>query len=483
MTGQPAVPHLVRSVVANALSLTGGRITLALLRFVVALVIVQRAGLERFGEFALVLSFIVIAEWVSDFGLGDIAVRQISAHPHRELSTMGAFLVSKAVQGVFAAVVLAATIRVLGYPAHVARAALIASAAVILYSGVQVYRVQFRAHMQMGRDAGAEVLSAVAFFAAIWIATGAGASLELLTLCYVASRAVNLAVAGLLAGNWPRASLGGDFGSELRVLAASAVPLGLTGMVVASYEAMDAIALSRWSTNGEVGIFTFAMRIAMLAVLVEQALATAAFPLLARQWTQDRPAFLRTYQTVVDWGMVAAGALFCALNAGALGLAALSKQDPHAIARVLHLLSWVMLAKAVLTLLGPMVVISGRLSYVLWIQVAIAAAKWLALVAMASQGAIGAAWAYFFSEICVALIPAFILCQRAAGTWLSWTVPLKVLACATAVFAATRLLGGEATLVQGALATAAFLVLAVVLGAVRLQPLRQLYASMVSRRG
>ncbi len=89
---------------------------LSLLRFVAALVVVQRAGLERFGEFALILSFILIAEWLSDFGLVDIAVRQISSAARRADDTMGAFAVLKAAQGVLAALIMWGVIALLGYP-------------------------------------------------------------------------------------------------------------------------------------------------------------------------------------------------------------------------------------------------------------------------------------------------------------------------------------------------------------------------------
>ena len=389
----------------------------------------------------------------------------------------------KGVQGILAALAMGLAIALLGYPNPLVRSGLIAGGAVILYSGVQIYRVGFRANMQMGRDVGAELISALAFVAAIWFATGANASLELLTLCYVFSRAVNLVAAGLLAGGWPKVGFGRDFRPELKVLVVSCAPLGFSGLMISAYDAMDAIALSRWSTSGEVGIFTIAMRIMMLAVVAEQALATAVFPMLARQWTENREAFVRTFQAVLDWGMIAGGALFCAVYVGALGLGTLAKQDPHAIATVLQVLSWAILARVVVTLIGPMVVIAGRLYYAVWIQAAIAMAKWLALMALAPHGAAGAAIAYLIAEIGVAVVPAVIFSQRAAGVWLNWSVPLKVLASAVTVVAAARLLELQGSLVQGALAALVYLILAALLGAVKLQPLRQFYLSLGHHRG
>ena len=252
-------PNLIRSVAKNAVSLTGGRILLALLRFAVAVVIVQRSGLDTFGEFALVLTFIFIAEWLSDFGLIDIAVRQLSADSSRRDATLGAFAISKCVQSVLAAAVMVAAIALLGYPGHVVRSGMIAAAAILLYGGVQYFRVGFRVRMAMERDVGAELASAIFLLAAVWVATGANAGLEVLTLCYVLSRGVNLAAAWLLAGDSLKPAYGESLRTELRVLVRAALPLGLTGLLVVSYDAMDAIALSRWSTNAEVGVFSVAL--------------------------------------------------------------------------------------------------------------------------------------------------------------------------------------------------------------------------------
>jgi O-antigen/teichoic acid export membrane protein len=483
VTASNVSTRLLRSVVRNAVSLTLGRIVLALLRFGVAIVIVQRAGLGTFGEFALILSFVLVAEWLSDFGLVDIAVRQIASDPARAEATMGAFTVSKAAQGIVAAGVMVMVIALLGYSGQILRSGLIAGGAVILYAWVQVYRVQFRTRMQMGRDVGAEVIAGLVFLLAVWIVTGTDASLEMLALCYVISRAVNLIAAALLAGARPALSFGKDFRAELRVLAIACIPLGFSGLMVSAYDAMDAIALSQWSTSAEVGIFTVAARIVMLAVIVEQALATAVFPLLSRQWARDRESFVRTYQAVLDWGMVAAGALFCAVHAGAFGLGELAKQDPHAIATVLQVLAWAILARVIVTLIGPMVVISGRLHYVVWIQVTIVATKGLALMALAPQGALGAAHAYLIAEIGIGLLPAVYFSQRAAGIWLHWLVPLKCVAAAVVVAVTTRLLGLDGSLLHGALATTAYLVLAAAMGAVRIEPLRQFYLSLAQDRG
>lgn len=482
MSAERSVPPLLRVVIANAGKLTGGRLMLAMLRFAATLVLVQRAGMERFGEFALILSFILLAEWLSDFGLSDIAVRQIAADPRRRPATLGAFGVAKLAQGVLAAVLLWASVSLAGYGEDVVHSALIAGAAVLVYIGVQLYRVEFRSQLQMGRDTGAEVVAAMVFLLAIWVVTGRDASLQTLTGCYVLSRAVNLVAAAGFARGWPRMGFEGGFRSELRVLAVASIPLGFTGLMVCTYEAMAQIALSQWSTSEQVGIYAFGMRAMMLALVAEQALATAVFPLLSTQWARDRPAFVRTLQTVLDWGLVISGGFFCFLHTGAPWLVSLVKDDSAAIADVLQLLSWAIPARVAVALVGPMLVISGRLIHAVWIPVLVVVAKWVALTHYARDGASGAAIAFLIAEIGVGLLPNLFFCQWASGVWLRWSVPVRVVACSIAVVALTTVFGFEGGWHHAVLATAAYLLLVSLFGGIQMQTLKLLVHNVLRRR-
>ena len=482
MSLPPPASHRLRAVIGNTGTLTGGRLLLAVLRFGVTLLLVQRAGLDRFGEFALILSVVAIAEWLSDFGLADMAVRQITLHADRRRDILGAFAASKAVQGMLAALVLGLGLWLAGYGPGTVRAGWIAGLAVVFHAGIQVYRVEFRVRQQMGREVGGELLSAVFFVLAIWLATGADASLEQLTTCYAASRAVHLLAAAGLAGTWPVLGFGPAFRAELQVLTRACVPLGLTGLMVSTYDAMEQIALSQWSTSAEVGRYAFAMRIMMLALVVEQALATAVFPVLASQWAHDRDAFLRTMQTVLNWGLLIGGALFCALFAGAQGLVALVKHDPQGLGQVLQLLAWAIPARAAVALVGPLLLISGQLGRAVWIPLVVVATKWLALVWLAPQGALGAAQAFLVAEVGVGLVINLVFCQYASGVWLRWGVPLKITLAALAVAGGATVLGGSGLLWQGLLATAVFLVLSALLGGIQLQQLNTLIGAVLGRR-
>ena len=163
-------------------------------------------------------------------------------------------------------------------------------------------------------------------------------------------------------------------------------------------------------------------------------------------------------------------------------MVALIKHDPQGLGQVLQCLAWAVPARAAVTLVGPMLLISGQLGRAVWIPAVVVATKWLALVWLAPQGAMGAAKAYLIAEVGVGLVVNLLFCQYATGVWLRWWVPLKTVLAALAVAGAATVLGGSGSLLQGLVATAVFLVLSAFLGVIQLQQIKALALAVLSRR-
>jgi O-antigen/teichoic acid export membrane protein len=474
---------LLRAVIRNAVSQTGGRFLLAALRFAAAALIARRAGIDVYGQYALILSFLMVAEGLADFGQTDIAVREIAADPRRRGFTLVALGRAKAMHGIAAAAGLWAAVAWMGYPAPVVRASLWAAGSVLVFAGVLVHRADFRARMRMDLDVGAEVVSAAVLVAAIWFATGRSAGIEALTACYAGSRAVYLAVATALAGKRLLPPAGTQPRGSARALFIAAFPVGLAGLLASGYDAMDAMAISRWSTDSQVGIFSAASRLLMLAVIAVQAVGLAVFPVLSAQWATDRAAFKRTMQAALDSSMFLGGAAICAMYGGAFGLARLFKQEPAAIAAVLQLLAWAMLARVVMAIMAPMVVVCGRQLHTVWLTALVFCSKIFLLAWLVPKaGAMGAALACLAAEIGVSVLPTIWVCQRVAGTRLDWSLALRAVGCAAAVALAVTWSGIETALWQGAASALLYCVLAAATGALRMSDLKQMLRAVASRR-
>ena len=221
----------------------------------------------------------------------------------------------------------------------------------------------------------------------------------------------------------------------------------------------------------------------MLAVIVVQALAMAVFPVLARQWVADRAMFQRTMQATLDAALLVGGALCCTLAVAAPGIAQLLHPPGQAIAAALALLSWAILARVVVTVIGPMVIIAGRQIHHIWLTLLVLFAKAAALYWLVPlAGASGAAGAYLISEVAVGLLPTIWLCQRVGGVRLSWSVPLRVLAAVVVVSGGAHWIGLPGSLWDGAAAAGVFALLCLAFGAVRRDDFRRLRTALAQRR-
>ena len=481
MTAQPS--GMARVILRNAGSQAAGRMLMTLLRFGVALIVLKSGGVELFGQYALVLSLLAVAEWLVDFGQTDIAVRNLSVAPAQSGPTLAALAAIKLACVLVAVPALWLTAVLLGWPLALQQAMWAGAVAVPLYAAVLVYRVELRTQLRMDRDAAAELLSTVVLLLSSWLVCRQGPSLPGLLLCFAAARGVYLMGCIAWARGAPRWHFAAGWQRQLGPLVRASLPLGLVGLVVCAYDALDVLALTAWADHSETGNFSAALRVVMLAVIVVQALAMAVFPVLARQWVADRAMFQRTMQATLDAALLVGGALCCTLAVAAPGIAQLLHPPGQAIAAALALLSWAILARVVVTVIGPMVIIAGRQIHHIWLTLLVLFAKAAALYWLVPlAGASGAAGAYLISEVAVGLLPTIWLCQRVGGVRLSWSVPLRVLAAVVVVSGGAHWIGLPGSLWDGAAAAGVFALLCLAFGAVRRDDFRRLRTALAQRR-
>lgn len=466
--------NLIWSVFKNVTSQMGGRLLLTVIRFGIAVLIARYLGVERFGEYSLILAILLIAEWVTDFGLTEIVVRAICQQPDRQVTLLRALAAAKLIQVVVGFAFLVGVLIVMGYPAHVVRAGVIAGMELPFYGGVLVYRTFFQARLLMERDVGAEILGMLVMIPLLWIACVRDAGLEVLIACYVSSRIVFLVAAWLMGRFGCSVSPVGASAADAGWLIKAALPLGVAGLLVALYNAMDLILLSKLADVRSVGLFSGALRFVWPALIAVQAIGATAFPLLSSYWGHRPRQLQRTLQRALNMVVLIGAGAWCLFQVCPRGLMGLLGPEMAEAAGVLQLLSWSILARVVSKIMGPLVVVTGRQHHALWLTgfpvvVKAALLAWL----IPRFGAIGAATAWVLSDF-IALVPTLLLTQHLVGFRVSWRVALRV-AVAAAVTIGVIALSGIADTVTGfVVAAGLFPALAVVLRAVPLGELRRL---------
>ncbi len=427
--------NLKWSVLKNATSQIGGRVFLSLARLIISVLIVRYAGVDRFGEYALVVSILVLGEWLVDFGFTEISVRDMCQTPEQSQSVLNALALVKAIQGFLVYFLVIGIFYLLDYPDAVLRAGIIGGVGLIFYSGALFLRAGFRFRMEMDKDVLSEVIGVLVIIPLIWIAGIMQASLEILVMCYAFSRVVFFLCAIFLTKESIRFKKDSFVNEEIKNLIKASIPLGIMGLLVSFYETLIPVFLSKLADMEAVAYFSCAMRFVFPVIIVLHAIGHTVYPLLSSYWQKDQEKFEKVQEAALNASLLVAASMFCLLYSMAEFLMGLV--DPKMIegAFLLKLLSWVVLIRTTTTVVSPLIIIPGGQKKALWITVLTLILKIIVLSwLIPAYGLFGAGIGYIATEL-VGVVPVVLASQYLSGIRLKWMVPFK------AIFAGATVIG------------------------------------------
>lgn len=417
-------------VVTNAAALIGGRGLIALGRLVIAGLIARRFGTGSFADYAVLFGVLSIAEWVADFGTTETFVREAARPAADRGRLVGALIRLKVVQVPLALLALVSILLLMRYPAPMVEAGLAGGAGILFFGGVLVYRAVFRTTLTMEREVGAELVSVAAMVPMVALAASRGGGLTALLLCHAASRAVFFAAVALLGRGQlrPRRAntlLAADF--------RAAAPIGTIGILVAIYEAIDLLVLSKLATVSEVAGYSAAQRLIWPVLIGLGAVGQTIYPVAAAAFARGRQGFDTICQRGVEAVLILASIPLCSLLAAPAFFLGLIGPGLAGGAPLLRLLALLCFVKAISATVGPLLYAVGAQERALRFIAAAVVAKLAFVVALTlALGAVGAALGALLAEIAFAAVPSLVVLARAGGVALRWSVPARVVALALA---------------------------------------------------
>ncbi|MGH9785878.1 MAG: oligosaccharide flippase family protein [Terriglobia bacterium] len=463
------------SVFRNTASQIGGRGLIALLRLVVAGMIVRSYGPETFGEFSLVFGILTIAEWLLDFGTTDAFVREISRDPEGGPRLLRIMTAAKLVQVPVAWVALVAILIALRYPARIVEAGIVGGAGMVFLAGMLVYHTIFKASLRTDREVAAELVSTVVLIPLVWLVASRGGGLTALVGCQVASRAVFFGLCLFFGSGQHRLSLQGVAWRDVRWGLEAAAPLGIIGLLVGVYETLDILLLSKLGTFSELAYYSGAQRLVWPVFLALTAIGGTLYPIVASSWPHARSKIEQASQRGLDTAVVLAGFALCSYLAAPDFFMGLIGPELADGAAALQILAVVCCVKAISAIAGPILVAAQAQKQALQLVAAAVVVKAAVLVPLIPQfGYVGVAFGVLAVESCLSAVAALYLVRRFTGFRWRWSVPLKVMVVAVAAALAPRLVLSSHGF-QAAVAAPMLYVAAVFLsGAVRVEDVRSL---------
>ncbi len=459
----------------NSATQAAGRVFIALLRLLIFGAIVRSLGTGTFSEYSLILSILMIADWLVDFGTGDIFVREVSRQPQRTTRLLRVLTATKFLQIPTALVIVAAILLVLQYRTQIVLAGLVGATNVVFFAGVLVYRGIFRATLTMEREIAAEMVSVLIMLPLVLLVCAYGGGLIALVGCHTISRAVFCGGCFLLGRSRYRPSVRGVSWPDVRSSLVSSAPIGVIGFLVVGYEILDLVLLSKLAGLSDLAYFAGAQKLVWPLLVVLGSVGGSFYPVIASYWPHARDQFERACQRALESTMLVAGLAICTIIAGAEFFMGLLGPDLVAGALALKVLAVLCAVKAISTTLGPVLYVVNAQKKALKLVVIAVAVKTAVISALAWRfGYMGVVFGALAVEICFVAAPSLYLVQRLTGYRLRWGVPLKVAIITAAAVLASWLVLPTGGLLAAALAPAIYVPLALLSGAVRLSEVRSL---------
>jgi len=407
-------------ILKNIISLVGGRVFISLSRLLISLIIVRLAGADLFGEYVVVMSIIFIGEWLVDFGFTDIAVRDISRTPTKKTLILHAFTAIKLIQVIICYGIIVFAIYLLGYKDFL-EAIIIGGFAVIFYGTAQIYRVIFRLNMTMYKDMLSESCGVLVMIILAIVLSLKGASVTELVALHAISRLIYMFINIYFGASDYKIKLTFNDGQNISALIKQAAPLGIAGIMIAIYDSVFPLVISKLMDMEAVAQYTVAIRLVFPIIIVTQAIANVFYTPLSNYWNSSKKLFTSTQQNLVEITCFTAAAFFCLIYSGADTIVSIFGEEMSESASILQALSWAILARAVTTTMALPIIICGGQRKTMWLTLMVVTFSTAMVVYLVPiYGIFGAVATYLFVEIILNAIPIIFISQYMAKYKLNW---------------------------------------------------------------
>jgi O-antigen/teichoic acid export membrane protein len=282
-----------------------------------AALLFRHLGVVDSGRYVTVLSLVVIASGLVDFGLTTIGVRELAIRPrdeaHRFIRNLVGLRLALTAVGLAGAVVFAA---LAGYPSEMVLGTLLAGIGMLAAAAQGTLAANLMVELRLGWLTLIELMRQVIVAASITVLVLVGAGLVgFLATPIPAGFAVLAATVVLIRGDVP-VMPAFDVG-EWRAVLAQMLPYAAATALSAIYFRIAVILVSLFTSATDTGYFGASFRVVEVLLAIPGLIVSAAFPIFSRAARDDHHRFAYGVQRMYETGLLLGGWVAAVLIVGA----------------------------------------------------------------------------------------------------------------------------------------------------------------------
>lgn len=400
---------LAKKVAHNTLVQIAGKIVSTVLGLLALALITRYLGLDGFGEYIVVITFLTFFAVIADCGLTLVTVQMISGRQDDENKILNNLFALRLISA--ALLLMLAPLAVLFFPygPAVKLGVIIALAAFLFPALNQIIIGLFQKKLSMNRDAAAEVVGRLILVGGILITKKFNAGLNGLLLATVASAAASFIFHYLFALKFAVIKLEFDWSLWKKIMSKS-WPLAVTIVLNLIYLRADTLILSLFRGPGEVGLYGATYKIIDVLTTVPFMFAGLILPILTAAWLENNQVyFKKILQKSFDFMAMAAIPLI--VGAQFLGrpiMLLVAGRDFAAAGKILQILIFAVAAIFLGVVFSHAVIALNKQKKMIGFYIFTSLSSLIAyLILIPKFSYIGAAGVTIYSEVLIAVFSAY----------------------------------------------------------------------------
>lgn len=249
-------------------------------------------GVENFGKYTLVLTFITFSYIITDWGLSTLTIRDVAREPSETRTYIVHTTILRLVFGIIWYLILMGLILLLSYPIEILSLTSIAGLSILTNNILGGFNAIFSAHEKMYIPSIMGIIFSTLFLLfgiiSLWLGLGL---IGLMLTIVVLSMANTILTGWLLKGSLLPIRFSLDY-PFYRKLIKSATPYAILSILSIIYFRIDSIMLSKLKTMEAVGLYNAGYKIVESLMFIPISLMGAYFPRMSKE-ARYSPSHLR----------------------------------------------------------------------------------------------------------------------------------------------------------------------------------------------
>jgi O-antigen/teichoic acid export membrane protein len=287
--------NTVQRVATNTGFIMVGDLIFRLISLVVTIYLARFLGTVGFGKYSLVFAYLTFFGIITDLGLQNILVREMSRDPSASPKLIGNAYFIRVILTVLGFVLSIIVISLMSYPADTTTYVYIAAFTLLFISFSDFYATIFQANLKMQyRETAKLAFKIISASLIIWIIFSQGTLMQVI-IVLVFSEMVKTLISFLFSRKLVKPRFEIDF--ELwRYLFKESFPIALSSIIWVIYFRIDVIMLSMMMGDIEVGLYSAAYKLSEPLSLIPAALMMSIFPIMSASFKTSEERLVRSYK-------------------------------------------------------------------------------------------------------------------------------------------------------------------------------------------